>query len=156
VGTDGQGIFVSKDGGSTWETFNDGLSSMDITRLKMDDASPPHLIAGTMDGGVWITELEEGNSSPVSSLQPSAIKLKLYPNPNQGMFYIGSGSDTGLKGILRITNLLGEVIYIDKNFEIAANSSRSISMDAVSPGCYLLILNNNEQTITRKILVEKR
>lgn len=155
LGTETAGIYMSDDGGLTWESFNSGLTPLNITRLKIDDSGPPNLYAGTKDGGVWITGLK---AAPVSV--PSRVDdmdaLQIYPNPSNGLFNIGSHSDRGLKGTLQITNLLGEVIYTEPHFEVLSNSSRSVNVDQISPGCYLLIFKNSHQIITRKIIIEKR
>jgi len=155
AGTEGQGVFISKNGGTTWESFNSGLTPMHITRLKMDDATPARLLAGTIDGGVWITELEVAVSAHPRTMGPPA-ELQIYPNPSDGIFNVRLPGDADLKGSLQITNLLGKTIFMDHHFEIPANGSRSISLTEAGPGCYLLMFRNKEHSITRKIVVEKR
>ena len=155
AGTGSSGIYVSENGGSSWETYNSGLGTLHITRLEMDDADPPNLYAGTLDGGVWVTQLEEVISG-VPLRTPDKEALEVYPNPSNRVFHLRPAGTEGLKGTLRITNLLGEVVYADPDFRVAAGSSRSVELEPVSPGCYILLLETNKQTITRKILVEKR
>ena len=52
VGTEEQGVFISEDGGLTWESFNEELGTLNITRLKINDSYPRNLYAGAKDGGV--------------------------------------------------------------------------------------------------------
>lgn len=59
IGTSDQGVFISSDGTQTWESFNHGLESLNITKLKINDTFPKYLYAGTKNGGVWLTPLQE-------------------------------------------------------------------------------------------------
>lgn len=58
VGTDSSGVFISIDSGTSWEEFNDGLDSLRITRLSINEN---YIYAGTDHGGVWRRPL-----SPIS------------------------------------------------------------------------------------------
>ena len=53
VGTGDSGVFVSDNGGSSWDEFNSGLGNMSINRLSISDTSPKRLYAGTSHGSVW-------------------------------------------------------------------------------------------------------
>jgi photosystem II stability/assembly factor-like uncharacterized protein len=53
VGTGENGVFVSEDGGSTWNPFNEGLGNLSITTLAISASQPKTLYAGTGYGGVW-------------------------------------------------------------------------------------------------------
>jgi photosystem II stability/assembly factor-like uncharacterized protein len=53
VGTEGSGVFVSMDGGSSWSSFSQGLKSSIITKLAISNTLPKLLYAGTSWGGVW-------------------------------------------------------------------------------------------------------
>ena len=48
-----QGVFVSKDSGLSWESFNKGLPSFYITKLAVSKFEPKILYAGTAYEGVW-------------------------------------------------------------------------------------------------------
>lgn len=155
VGTKTQGVFFSDDGGSSWKGINDGLKASNITLLRINEGYPRNLYAGTKDGGVWITELT-ADATFVSTSQGYEDTFKIFPNPNSGVFNIHSHGNSDLKGCLQIINLLGEVVYADDHFRVPSNSSHEITVDQISSGCYILIFKNNHQTITSKIMVEKR
>jgi photosystem II stability/assembly factor-like uncharacterized protein len=72
VGTEGQGVFVSEDGGSTWDSFNEGLKKLNITKLKLTDSNPRILYAGTEDGGVWVTLLTESENIKTQNIALAA------------------------------------------------------------------------------------
>ena len=59
VGTGGDGVFVSNDGGSIWTPLNEGLGNLNITKLAISETIPKTLYAGTAYGGVWSLILEE-------------------------------------------------------------------------------------------------
>ncbi len=53
VGTDGEGLQKSSDGGATWTAINSGLSNTVIRDLVVDPGDPRTLYAGTWGGGVF-------------------------------------------------------------------------------------------------------
>jgi len=53
AGTGEDGVFVSEDGGSIWNPFNEGLGNLSITKLAIGASQPRTLYAGTAYGGVW-------------------------------------------------------------------------------------------------------
>ena len=151
VGTEEQGVFVSEDGGSTWNSFNEGLKKSNITRLRLTDSNPRNLYAGTKDGGVWVTTLKKDASSN-TILQKSKISFSIFPNPNSGRFSIITNSNTGLKGSLRITNFLGEVIYSESNLEINPNEAYELNFDNITLGSYILTFANDKLIINRQVI----
>jgi photosystem II stability/assembly factor-like uncharacterized protein len=61
VGTEEEGVFVSRDGGNTWTTFNEGLERLSVTKLAISASQPKILYAGIRYGGVWSTALDSGS-----------------------------------------------------------------------------------------------
>ena len=58
AGTGDGGVLVSGDGGTSWHSFNEGLSVFHITKLAISDVVPKILYAGTAYGGVWRRALD--------------------------------------------------------------------------------------------------
>jgi photosystem II stability/assembly factor-like uncharacterized protein len=54
IGTNGNGIFQSKDGCATWEKTNLGLGNLSINSLAADPANPNTIYTGT-DGGAYVS-----------------------------------------------------------------------------------------------------
>ena len=152
VGTEEQGVFVSEDGGSTWDSFNEGLKKSNITRLRLTDSSPRNLYAGTEDGGVWKTTLKKDATS-IRILKEPEISLSIFPNPNDGTFSITSNADSELRGEIKIINLLGKIVYADNSFYVSPGSAQVINLDNVSPGNYVLVFTNNSFTINKKVII---
>jgi photosystem II stability/assembly factor-like uncharacterized protein len=69
VGTYGEGVFSSNDGGLTWESYNNGLEKLSITKLAISETNANRLFAGTMSGGVWSTELVVGIDTVFSDVE---------------------------------------------------------------------------------------
>lgn len=155
VGTEAQGVYISEDGGDTWSSFNHGLNKSNITRLRLTDSNPRNLYAGTEDGGVWVTTLKK-EVTAVPTLQEPEISFSIFPNPNSGIFSIITSSDAGLKGRLKIVNLLGEVVYSRNNIELGSNNAHEVSVGNIAPGNYILVFTNNKLTINKKVIITGR
>ncbi len=154
VGTEKQGVFVSADGGTTWDSFNEGLKKSNITRLRLTDSNPRNLYAGTEDGGVWVTTLKK-ETTAVSILHNPEISFNIFPNPNNGTFNIITDCNSELKGNLKIINFLGEIIYLNSNVRIGSKKAYEISIDKVTPGNYVLTFTDDKLMINRKVIFVK-
>lgn len=93
VGTGGEGVFVSEDGGGTWTPFSEGLESRSITTLAIGTDYAKILYAGTAYGGTWNRVLAPGNYVylPVTMLHygpPEAPTLHAIDNGDGDGSYI--------------------------------------------------------------------
>ena len=52
AGTDGEGVFVSRDTGATWVSMNEGLGDLVVQTVAMDPVGCDKVYAGTNDG-IW-------------------------------------------------------------------------------------------------------
>jgi len=152
VGTEEQGVFISEDGGLTWGNFNKELGTLNITRLKINDSYPRNLYAGTKDGGVWITTIQE-SATFAPTLDLPDFTISVFPNPNNGTFSITSNADSELRGKIKIINLLGKIVYADNSFNVSPGSAQVINLDNVSPGNYVLVFTNDSFTINKKVII---
>ncbi|MBL4577885.1 MAG: T9SS type A sorting domain-containing protein [Flavobacteriales bacterium] len=80
--------------------------------------------------------------------------LLLYPNPNQGSFYIQLTCEFGGPGLhISITNMLGETVY-QKSFDVCSSTHpHEIDIRAFTKGMYLAALTFDNQRIYRKVFV---
>jgi photosystem II stability/assembly factor-like uncharacterized protein len=74
IGTSGMGVYVSKDGGSSWKAMNDGLASLFITTLQVSEGQPKLLYAGTTNSGVWSTTIGNGEIISIPLYLPLLVK----------------------------------------------------------------------------------
>jgi hypothetical protein len=53
VGTLGEGLYYTTNGGLTWLTLNDGLAQPDVYALATATAAPSPVLYAATGGGVW-------------------------------------------------------------------------------------------------------
>ncbi|MEE3234111.1 MAG: FG-GAP-like repeat-containing protein [Candidatus Latescibacterota bacterium] len=53
VGTFGQGVFISSDGGNQWQASNNGLTDLNVRAIAIDSESPGVFFAGTSSEGFY-------------------------------------------------------------------------------------------------------
>jgi photosystem II stability/assembly factor-like uncharacterized protein len=70
VGTAGQGVFRSIDGGVTFRSFNPGLKTADITTVLVDPASSDNLYAAAAGKGVWRWDTSLHRWAPINDGLP--------------------------------------------------------------------------------------
>ncbi|MGB3701399.1 MAG: hypothetical protein WA997_09015, partial [Anaerolineales bacterium] len=74
IGTNGMGVFVSKDDGASWTAMNDGLGSLFVTTLQVSASQPKVLYAGTENRGVWSKMIENGQIISIPLYLPLMLK----------------------------------------------------------------------------------
>lgn len=117
-----------------------------ITSIPQPFSQERDLILGNTAGGLEYLKFKSGSLPPGEG----EFLVRIYPNPNNGLFKILSSED----GTARLVSTLGQVMK--EGIEIKAN--REIDIDALflSPGVYILQLTNiNGQRLSRKIVVRK-
>ncbi len=62
IGTIGEGVYLTADGGANWSAFNEGLPNLPIDVMEVSNSQPKILYVGTRYGGVWTREL--GSTGP--------------------------------------------------------------------------------------------
>jgi subtilisin family serine protease len=83
--------------------------------------------------------------------QPADISLSTWPNPSSGSSTI-SGSSAKPGGTITITNMNGLRVL---SFVVPeGNWQKQVNLQRFGKGIYLLQLNNGEQTINRKLLIQ--
>lgn len=86
--------------------------------------------------------------SPCLSLSENEIDFEIYPNPNNGKFTVNFENYVPSK--LIVFTLSGEVVF-EKNVE---NSEMVLNLEGLSKGIYLLGLQTEDKTITKKLIVQ--
>jgi len=94
----------------------------------------------------WIsTSIEELNIN----------KLSIYPNPSNDVFNIVFNSNTKQDIDLRIHNILGEVIFSETLEYFSGYYNRALDMTPYPNAIYILQLNTQNGTLTKKLVLEK-
>ena len=76
-----------------------------------------------------------------------ASQMEVFPNPNQGNFTV---EVINASGDLKIINMLGEIIRVDKLDEM----NTKLEISGLSAGVYLLELNSGKKQSRKKVIVK--
>ena len=95
VGTGGQGVLISQDGGSTWIPFNEGLGNLSITKLAISTSQPKMLYAGTEYGGVYSRMIGDLNNPPYQPVSPSPANHATNVPIDTDLSWSGGDPDAG-------------------------------------------------------------
>lgn len=80
-----------------------------------------------------------------------ATEADIYPNPNRGQFVLEFEEVLGADAVLEVYDLAGRVVHSEN---LSAQQTRyDISTRALSEGVYLVRVNNDQMTLTRKMVV---
>jgi hypothetical protein len=90
----------------------------------------------------------EFNYSKIVALSNDALDLTIYPNPNDGSFFIQVNTPTESYKV-EITDLQGKIIYTAAGSDVPEN----IKVANIAQGVYLLRLYMDNQVLTKKLMV---
>lgn len=76
-------------------------------------------------------------------------EIKLYPNPNNGLFYIDIGNFKNAE--ISIYDSLGKLVYIKSSTKIKTNE---VQISNYSAGVYIVKVTEEGKTATRKLVIQ--
>ncbi|MDD5152045.1 MAG: T9SS type A sorting domain-containing protein [Flavobacterium sp.] len=79
-------------------------------------------------------------------------RVVVYPNPSNGMLSVDFKNE--IKNI-RVSNMLGQVVYEEKVDVSAAGTTKNIDLSRFGNGTYILNVTNNEGTSNYKVILDK-
>ena len=79
-------------------------------------------------------------------------KVVIYPNPTKGIFNIDFKNEINS---IRVSNMLGQVVYDEKVIEGVIGTSKSIDLSRYGNGIYIINVSNNEGTSNYKVILDK-
>lgn len=89
----------------------------------------------------------------LTKLNASLSSVSIFPNPSNGSTNLVIQSQKSTETYLRITNLLGEVVY-EKNISVGYGANTvNINTSSLKPGIYSLNLNSADGEISKKLVV---
>ena len=79
-------------------------------------------------------------------------QVVISPNPTQGIFNIDFKNE--IKSI-KIANVLGQVVYDEKEMVMTAGTTKSINLSSLENGTYIVNVSNDEGTSSYKVILDK-
>nr|NIR25862.1 T9SS type A sorting domain-containing protein [Gammaproteobacteria bacterium]NIW70634.1 T9SS type A sorting domain-containing protein [candidate division KSB1 bacterium] len=152
------GVFISDDGGITWEPFSDGLPQ---AVLVLDLSISPlnrKLRVATHGNGAYERDLLEP-SVGISRHGPQITEFRLdqnYPNPFNPTTKIRFGLPQATKVRLEVCNLIGQrvAVLVDEQKPAGFHEVNFDGRDMAS-GMYFYRIQTAEFTATKKMLMMK-
>jgi photosystem II stability/assembly factor-like uncharacterized protein len=142
VGTDG-GVFISNNGGTTWEIFGSGLPKVPILDLNLH-APTRMLTAASFGRSMYKISLPATNATNYAV--NSRVDFSVYPNPFEDELSIKFSLNKKANGELSVYDLSGKQIMViyqgsfsagDHQFRWTANDTNG---NQITPGIYILRL----------------
>ncbi len=99
---------------------------------------------------------EQSNSIVVlhtGQAEHEAQKVNVYPNPTTGEFWLSINSKGTTFYEMKVLNGFGAVVYKADKLEVNGTFKQFFNLKGLSAGMYTLILNSNNQQITKKIVI---
>ncbi len=142
-------VSFSYDDEAPWEKSADGKGyTLELVDPSLDESLP----------GSWMTYCKYGSpGAPYDHCVTNIIAheaaeniLSVYPNPNNGRFFLEvKNTDYSLEGF-RVMNQLGEIIYTDNNSHHTL--SMSIELSDVPDGVYYLMIVTDKGALSKKVV----
>ena len=80
--------------------------------------------------------------------------FNVYPNPNNGNFTIEFNAESATNYNLKLVDVIGQVIVNNDIHSEVGDNQYKLNLDNIAKGVYLLILQNSEGTLQKKIIIE--
>jgi photosystem II stability/assembly factor-like uncharacterized protein len=123
-----------------------------VTDLKIH-APTRRIYAGTYGRGIWRADLYDNPQYVYALRQNIDTKafLGVYPNPTTGLVKVSWDNDKIPVESLKITDLMGRIVYSDTQFK----GKSVINMSLFSRGIYLIQLKTDVETVVKKIILQQ-
>ncbi len=138
--------------GATTPVFvTNDLVNGDIVSCDVVSSGPCSGLQGTNSATVHVYGVG------VNDVSGSASDIRLVPNPNNGIFTLSGtlGSITDKDVVVEVTDLLGHIVYKDNIPVLNGKVERTIQLNGISNGMYLLNLRSSAENKVFHIVVEQ-
>lgn len=99
-----------------------------------------------------------GCNKEESAFTTNEPDLRVYPNPNDGLFILemNFAEAVTMPVDIQITNLLGQSVYLNRTAAIDGNLKLEIKLDdTVTPGTYFIHMITAEQEFNRQFIFQR-
>jgi photosystem II stability/assembly factor-like uncharacterized protein len=143
------GIFESTDNGTSWHYSDNGLPAVSVWQMFVQDNN---VIVATHGRGIWTLDLNLVNNTDYHT--GSADEITLYPNPNQGDFYLELNNDFTGEVLIHVYNLDGRLVHAEQVIKNNIKFKKELNIHPVSPGEYILSLNYPDRQTSKSFIVK--
>jgi PKD repeat protein len=91
--------------------------------------------------------------SCVGLTEGKEIGLEVYPNPSTGLIYLNISANQVSNAGVKVVDALGKEVYSQDGLNISGSFSTTIDLTTQPQGMYFVLIDADEQRITRKIFV---
>ena len=108
------------------------------------------------DGGVlngWTLNLCSNTAVPLAIIENSIKNFALYPNPNTGSFTVSFNSNSTNKINVGVFDIRGRNVYSNE-YQNNGFFNENIQMNNIQSGIYLVKVQDGDQQIIKKIVIE--
>ncbi|MCK9204919.1 MAG: carboxypeptidase regulatory-like domain-containing protein [Bacteroidales bacterium] len=107
------------------------------------------------DGDNFMPELSGGMVKSTNGLNiHNEEEVILYPNPNNGKFYLYFDKPKMFNS-MKVINALGVTVYEERNIQTTESQIKVLNLTDRPDGIYTLILNDGENAIAKKIMIRR-
>jgi hypothetical protein len=83
------------------------------------------------------------------------LQIEVFPVPNNGDFTAAITSSVPETFTIAIYNAIGQRIYELKDIPVQGRTEREIDLRPIPEGLYMVVFENKQKTITKRILVQR-
>lgn len=142
---------------AAWEEVTEEMYSLSVTWAEGYTGEASINVFGTNDCGNGPVsadiDVQLENTFGISENELN-VGVSVFPNPNNGTFTIKLSSENNENVKLTIRNIVGENVYNQEELTINGEFIKVIDLSAYAEGIYFLILENNNNVLTEKIVVQ--
>jgi hypothetical protein len=107
------------------------------------------------DGNSFMPDLISGLvKSYTGSGTSNSLGFTIYPNPNNGKFYLQFDSDKS-SVCIKVMNAIGLTVFEEKNINVAISRIRLLNLSDQPDGVYILTIYDKLQVTSQKIVIRK-
>jgi photosystem II stability/assembly factor-like uncharacterized protein len=147
------GVYLSTDGGTTWESYSEGLPTVVMVfDLKISPLDRKLRVA-THGNGAYQRDLFEEDNVATEDLKES-IALELFPNPSNGPFTLQFNNPETQELRIELVDVKGRLIkvFADRTFS-EGTQQLDLVAENLPAGAYFLRISTSKVAVVKRLMV---
>ena len=83
------------------------------------------------------------------------VALEVYPNPSNGLIHLNISASQFSNAEVKVVDAIGKEVYSQSGLNISGTFSTTIDLTTHPQGIYFVVVNGDEQRVTKKVFVRK-